>query len=100
MLACGIDVGSRNVSAVIIDDEAILAHYIITSAEEGSSIARRVVNEAVARTKYKFDDIQYIVVTGCGRNSVPFANRTGENFRVYKSAAADHFYIIKDFSFI
>lgn len=75
MLVCGIDVGSRNVGAVILEDTVILAHCVITSAEEGSSVAFRVINEALAKTKAKFDDIQHIVVTGCGRNSVPFANR-------------------------
>ena len=91
MLACGIDVGSRNVSAVIIDEESILAHYIITSAEEGSSIARRVVNEALTHTNFQFSDIQYIVVTGCGRNSVPFANRPSTEI-VCQAKGAFHLY--------
>lgn len=75
MLVCGIDVGSRNVSAVILDNNAILAHCIITSGEEGASIARRVIAEALAKTTFNFNDIKYTVATGCGRNSVPFANR-------------------------
>jgi predicted CoA-substrate-specific enzyme activase len=75
MLVCGIDIGSRNVSAVILENHEILSHYIITSAEEGASVARRVVNEALAKINAKLEDIQHIVVTGCGRNSVPFANR-------------------------
>jgi predicted CoA-substrate-specific enzyme activase len=75
MLVCGIDVGSRNVSVVILEDNVILSYYVITSAEEGASVARRVVNEALVKTKAKFDDVKQIVVTGCGRNSVPFANR-------------------------
>ena len=75
MLVCGIDVGSRNVSAVILHDDKILSHCVITSGEEGATISRRVVMEALAKTGLKFTDIQYIVATGCGRNSVPFANR-------------------------
>ena len=75
MVVCGIDVGARNVSAVIFNDNAILAHYVITSGEEGGSIAQRVIVEALAKTSLQFNDIQYIVTTGCGRNSVPFANR-------------------------
>jgi predicted CoA-substrate-specific enzyme activase len=75
MVVCGIDVGARNVSAVIFNDNAILAHCVITSGEEGGSIAQRVIMEALAKTSLQFNDIQYIVTTGCGRNSVPFANR-------------------------
>jgi predicted CoA-substrate-specific enzyme activase len=75
MLVCGIDVGSRNVSAVMLLDGTILSHYVTTSSEEGTIVARKVVIEALTRTRYEFTDIQNIVVTGCGRNSVPFANR-------------------------
>lgn len=75
MLVCGIDVGSRNVSTVVLLDGTILSHYITTSSEEGTIVARKVVTEALATTGYEVADIKNIVVTGCGRNSVPFANR-------------------------
>jgi predicted CoA-substrate-specific enzyme activase len=75
MLVCGIDVGSRNVSAAILLDSTILSHCVITSSEEGATISRKVVMEALEKTRYKFIDIQYVIATGCGRNSVPFANR-------------------------
>lgn len=74
MLVCGIDVGSRNVSAVILH-ESILSYCVITSGEEGAIISRRVVSEALTKTEFKFADIQYMVATGCGRSSVSFANR-------------------------
>ncbi len=75
MLVCGIDVGSRNVSAAILLDGTILSHCVITSSEEGVTIARKVIIEALAKTEFKFTDIECTVATGCGRNSVPFANR-------------------------
>ena len=75
MLVCGIDVGSRNVSTAILLDGVILSHCVITSSEEGATISRKVVMEALEKTRYKFTDIQYIIATGCGRNSVPFTNR-------------------------
>jgi predicted CoA-substrate-specific enzyme activase len=75
MMVCGIDVGSRNVSAAILLDGSILSHCVITSSEEGATIAHKVITEALAKTRFKLADIQYIVATGCGRNSVPFANR-------------------------
>ena len=75
MLVCGIDVGARNVSAVVLLDGVLLSHCVITSGEEGATISRKVISEALAKTKFQFSDINYIVATGCGRNSVPLASR-------------------------
>jgi predicted CoA-substrate-specific enzyme activase len=91
MVVCGIDVGSRNVCAVILNDRKILAHYLITSAEEGESIARRVVSAALATTDIAFNDVKNIVVTGCGRDSVRFADRTSAEV-VCQARGAYHFY--------
>lgn len=75
MLVCGIDVGSRNVGAAILLDNKILSHCVITSGEEGGIVSRRALTEALAKTEFNFDNIEYVVSTGCGRNSIPFAQR-------------------------
>ena len=75
MLVAGIDVGARNVSAVVLRDGDILSHCILTSGEAGATVSRRAVERAIANTDFDFTDLQYIVATGCGRNSIPFANR-------------------------
>lgn len=75
MLVAGVDVGAKNVSAVILHDSDILSCYILSSGEEAAIVSRQAVEEAVKKTGFDFADVQYVVATGCGRNSVPFANR-------------------------
>ncbi|HEY33413.1 MAG TPA: 2-hydroxyglutaryl-CoA dehydratase [Dehalococcoidia bacterium] len=75
MLVCGIDVGAGNVSAVILQDGDVISYCVVTSGEEGATISRKVVDEALRKTPFGFDDVQYLVATGCGRSSVPFAHR-------------------------
>ena len=74
MLVAGIDVGTRNVSAVILRDSDILSSCVLTSGEEGDTVSRRAADRALSTTDFVFADHQYVVTTGCGRNSVPFAN--------------------------
>jgi len=75
MLVAGIDVGTRNVSVVILRDNDLLSSYVLTSGEEGATASRRAVAKAIKTTGFDFPDLQYVVATGCGRNSVPFAHR-------------------------
>jgi len=75
MLVAGIDVGSRNVSAVILRDTEVLSSSVLTSGEEGETVSRRVLDEALGVTGFSFADLQYVVATGCGRSSVSFASR-------------------------
>jgi len=75
MLVAGIDVGARNISAVVLLDSDILSYCVLTSGEAGATAARAAVEEAIKQANLVFTDLQYVVVTGCGRSSVPFANR-------------------------
>jgi predicted CoA-substrate-specific enzyme activase len=70
----GIDVGSHNVSAVLLGPAGILGHAILASAEEGERAARLALREACAHA----GDVPIppvVVATGCGRASVSFAAR-------------------------
>lgn len=75
MLVAGIDVGVRNVSAVVLRDGDILSYCILTSGEAGATVSRRAIEKAIESTDFDFTDLQYIVATGCGRSSIPFADR-------------------------
>ena len=75
MLVCGIDVGVSNVSAVILQDSNILSYCVLTSGGEGATVSRRAVEEAIKKTDFNFAGLRYVIATGCGRTSVPFANR-------------------------
>ena len=73
-IVAGIDVGSHNVSAVLLDPSGVLGHAVLASAEEGESAARRSLEEACARC----GDLpipEAVVATGCGRSHVSFATR-------------------------
>lgn len=75
MLVAGVDVGARNISAVILQDSDILSYCILGSGEEGAVASREAVEQAIRKTGFGFAGLQSIVSTGCGRNSVPFAKR-------------------------
>lgn len=61
MLVAGIDVGTRNVSAVILRDSDFLSSCVLTSGEEGDTVSRRAVDRALRTTDFGFADLQYVV---------------------------------------
>ncbi len=73
MLVAGVDVGSLNVSVVIWQNGCISSFSIIESGEEGASASYQAIEDAASKIELHFADMSYIVATGCGRNSVPFA---------------------------
>ena len=58
MLVCGIDVGAKNVSTVILQDNDILSYCVLTSGEEGATVSRKAVDKSLSKTGFNFDDIQ------------------------------------------
>jgi predicted CoA-substrate-specific enzyme activase len=75
MLVAGIDVGAKNVSAVLLQDNDILSYVTLSSGGEGAAVSRGAIEEAIKKIEFKFNDLKRIVSTGCGRDSVPFAHR-------------------------
>ncbi len=73
MVVAGVDVGSLNVSVVIWQRGYPVSSSVIESGEEGASASHRAIEDAASRVGLHFADVSRIVVTGCGRNSVPFA---------------------------
>ncbi len=74
MLVAGVDVGAENISAVILQDSDILSFCTLSLGGEGAVASREAVEEAVKKTGFGFANLQQVIATGCGRNSVPFAN--------------------------
>ncbi len=73
-IVAGIDVGSHNVSAVLLGTTGILGYATLASAEDAESAAKRALAEACARAG--LDSLPTAVVaTGCGRGSVQLAVR-------------------------
>jgi predicted CoA-substrate-specific enzyme activase len=72
----GIDLGSTMTKVVIIDsEEKIRAKVINRTGAEHRQLANKVMEEALARAGLSFKEISYVVATGYGRMTVPFADR-------------------------
>lgn len=72
----GIDLGSTITKVVIIDrDEAICASVINHTGAEHRRLANKVMKEALEKAGLSFNEIYYVVATGYGRITVPFADR-------------------------
>jgi predicted CoA-substrate-specific enzyme activase len=75
VIAAGVDVGAVSAKAVILlDGQRIAASQVKTRMPEESAF--KAINEALAETEFKLENIHYIVGTGCGRTQVPFAHKT------------------------
>ena len=72
----GIDVGSLSTDCVIINEkEEILSYSITETGANSTEAAEKSLEEALARGAVQRDKVKYIVATGYGRISVPFAGK-------------------------
>ena len=72
----GVDLGAATAKAVIIRGKKVLSFSIMPTGHSVSEAGDSVLKKSLARAGLSFDDLKYIVSTGCGRRSVSFANRT------------------------
>ena len=75
MAVCGLDVGSKTIKAVIVNDGQIIGKNIINSSDEAEIDARRTVDGALEEAGLSWDDIDKIVATGRARNLISFAHK-------------------------
>jgi predicted CoA-substrate-specific enzyme activase len=72
----GIDLGSTMTKVVIIDtEEKIRAKVINHTGAEHRRLANKVMEEALGQAGLSFKEVSYVVATGYGRMTVPFADR-------------------------
>jgi len=71
----GIDVGAESVKLVILRDDNILFSKVVTTEEEGEIVSRRLIDEGLKKTGLSQDALSYVVSTGVGRATVPFADK-------------------------
>ncbi|MEW5947232.1 MAG: acyl-CoA dehydratase activase [bacterium] len=72
----GIDIGSLTVDMVIVDgSEKIVAYNIIHTGANSRVAARKCFDETLEKAGITEGDLKFIVATGYGRVSVPFAGR-------------------------
>ena len=75
MIVAGIDIGSISAETVILKINRILAFNILPTGANSKTAGEKSFNEALAQTGIKKEDVKYIVATGYGRISIPFADK-------------------------
>jgi predicted CoA-substrate-specific enzyme activase len=75
IITAGIDSGSTSTNVVIINDEfRILSFSIVRTGAKSILSAEKAFEEALSKAHLQRDDISFIISTGYGRVSIPFAN--------------------------
>ena len=75
MITVGIDVGSITTKAAIVADGELRLSKICSTGYDAKKAAKMVFDQILESLKIKQSDIQGVVSTGYGRNSVSFANK-------------------------
>ncbi len=92
MQYAGIDSGSWNTKAVIIDSDArVLGTSVVRSGADLAGAAERAYADALARAGCACGDIHAVWSTGFGRQSVPFAHGSRTELDCHARGAA--FYV-------
>ena len=77
MYVLGIDSGSTSTNAVIMDqDRQIKAFSVVRTGAKSGESAERILADVLGKAGLKREDISWIVSTGYGRVSIPFADET------------------------
>jgi predicted CoA-substrate-specific enzyme activase len=70
----GVDIGSASSKALIIEQDHVVAHALITTGAESAASAERVMELALRQAGLGLNELSYIISTGYGRVIVPFAD--------------------------
>jgi predicted CoA-substrate-specific enzyme activase len=73
--AVGLDVGSQNTKAVILDNNSISTSIIVPSRDDVELGAKATVMQALGKAGLQFDGNLYIVATGIGARSISFSHQ-------------------------
>jgi len=71
MAVAGVDIGSRTIKAVIMEDGKIVSSYINDSILQGAEAAVNTLTEALKLAGLRQDDLKEMVATGYGRFQFP-----------------------------
>lgn len=74
MIVAGCDVGSLTAEAVFMENGKILGSEIIRVRPKAEQSARDVMDKLLAELNLSYEDIDYCVSTGYGRETIPFAD--------------------------
>lgn len=75
MIVGGFDLGSATSKMVIINDDHLVSHAILSSSAKPETTANTVLDEALKKAGLKsVNEVDYIMGTGYGRLKIPFFN--------------------------
>ncbi len=75
MLVAGLDVGAKNVHAVLMKNGAVVARAAVSSGFDHEESAERGLREAASLAGAERGDITVVAATGAGRKALAFAGR-------------------------
>lgn len=74
MITVGIDSGSQNTKAVVLQGKTILGSARIPSSFDAHQAAVTALETALNASRIEREQVTFIAVTGVGRNMIPFAD--------------------------
>jgi predicted CoA-substrate-specific enzyme activase len=75
-ITVGVDIGSTTAKAVILNQQGQMWTAIIPSGMSPPLAGKEVYQMALAKSQHSMEDVSFIIVTGYGRVSAEFANKT------------------------
>jgi len=75
LVVAGIDIGSLSAEAVMLKDGELAAWSILPTGADSRRAAGQALVEALSRAGIAREQVAFVVATGYGRISVPFADR-------------------------
>ena len=75
MITAGLDVGSLTVKAVVLKDKEILGYENIPATAYAVESSYEVMKKLLGKMKLSWEDIDYCVSTGYGRQIIPFSQK-------------------------
>ncbi len=76
MIVAGIDIGSTTAKSVVLKNGEILGSNLISTGTNPTQAGKQVMELSIKDSDCQPSDIKYIVATGYGRVSAPFADKT------------------------
>lgn len=72
MTTAGIDMGSKNIKVVVLEDKRVVAQAVGSGGFEQKEVAEELLTKALAEAGLKREDLVHLTITGVGRNAIDF----------------------------
>jgi len=75
-IVAGVDIGSTTAKALIMKDGEVLGGLIGPTGTNPALAGKQILEKVIDGSNHTMSDVKYIIATGYGRVSAPFANKT------------------------